>query len=340
MGEFYPLLPGHRLVTARILRIEVPMNYKIRLTVFILGLVLASQMWGEMLLAQETKRITYGKYDIYYTDTGSVKQSAWVGFLQPFLNEAWRSAYTVLGSTKLSGQISIYFYDTNDGRGAWTQNGTQKIYMNHWAFVNPLKSNRAQWASYIAHETSHILFYNVTGSLQWNSYLTNNRTFLTESFAWYTQYVAYSASGSYNFSQTLVKGYLTNCRSKLPGYVMSWTYAGFMYVYGFNKTQWEAYHNLSVATFLSAGYFLSEGYKTSTNPKVLKLLTYLKLTAANMRPGLSNDTVRFYFEASFGGSYGKFANACWSQPVTTDSPIPVYKDTNYLYGVYYSQYYL
>jgi len=272
---------------------------------------------------------TYGYYNIYYNNSD---QLSWAKSLASYLNEAWRAAYSVIGNKSLKGQINLYFYSSNDGRYGYMYGGTQNMYLNRYYF-----SNYAKWGSTVAHETSHILFYNYLGATTWNSSSTMNyyRTFLTEALARYTGDVAYyyGANGSGRYSSAYVTSQLKYWSSKISStYVMSWYGSGYYYKNGSGN-----YLNTAIWMHDAIGYFLTGGATSSTSSKVANLMYYLSSYGSYLR-STTLSTAQTYFEYSFYRATGYYANAGWIYG--NDFNCPVWRDTRYLYGQFYYKYYL
>lgn len=264
-----------------------------------------------------------GKFDIYFTSYTS-SDYGWAKSLASYVPEAWRAAYTVIGNQTLNGQMQVRFYSTKNNVLGYMYSGTQNIYLNRYNF-----SSYAKWGGTLAHETSHVLFFNYTKATTWNSGLAHYRTFITETLARYTGDVAY-AYGS-RWSAATVKANLKYYNQKAFGSnKCNWYSMGYYYTYGSGNSL-----NTAIWGQAAAGYYLTGGLIRSTSSRVANLMYYMKVYSSYAGSYLRSSnysTAQAYFENAFKYAYGYYANAGLIYGGITN--------TNYLMGKFYYQWYV
>lgn len=264
-----------------------------------------------------------GKFDIYYYNT---TEYGWARSLASYVGEAWRAAYTVIGNQTLNGQMQVRFYSTKNNVLGYMYSGTQNIYLNRYNF-----STYAKWGGTLAHETSHVLFFNYTKAVYWTaSYMNHYRTFITETLARYTGDVAY-AYGS-RWSAATVKYNLKYYNKLVYGTnVMSWYGMGYYYTYGSGN-----YLNTAIFGQAAAGYYLTGGLTKTTSSRVASLMYYMRVYSSYAGSYLRSSnysTAQTYFENAFKYAFGYYANAGLIYDKTG-------KNTNYLFGKFYYLWYV
>jgi len=269
-------------------------------------------------------------YNIYYYNS---TQYSWAKSLSAYLSRSFWAAKTTIGYDARIGKMNIYFYSKVDGTLGYMYGGYQNIYLNRNYF-----SSYNKWGSVTAHETAHVLFYNYTGAVRWNSSsnMIYYRTFLTESLSWYAgdyvyNYSSYTSSSAYSQIRANLKYYFARTRS-----VIYWYGSGYYYKVG-TSNSYLASQN--IWQLKAIGWYLTGGRLTSSSPYVQKLLYAMRVYSSY--PGYylrsaSYDTARSYFESSFKYAYGRYANAGW---IYTGSSNGAYKNTAYLFGSFYYNFY-
>jgi hypothetical protein len=290
-----------------------------------LGLVVSLALVVVMTVGAITTQASIyrvGKFDIYYynnTDYG------WARSLGSYVSEAWRAAYTVIGNQTLNGQMQVRFYSTNNNILGYMYSGTQNIYLNRYKF-----SSYANWGGTLAHETSHVLFYNYTKAVYWTaSYMNNYRTFITETLARYTGDVAYAYGDKLSAATT--KYYLKYFNKLAFGSgKLNWYSMGYYYTYGSGNSLLAAIYGQ-----MATGYYLTGGLTNSTSSRVANLMYYMKVYSSYAGSYLRSSnysTAQAYFEGAFKYAYGYYANAGLIYGGITN--------TNYLMGKFYYQWYV
>lgn len=270
-------------------------------------------------------------YNIVYQNS---TQYQYVTRVRNYLNEAFLSAYRVLGKQGWAKKITINFYQK-----AAAANGTIE-YGNAPSGQNLINLNitalgsdsGAKIGSIIAHETSHILYCNYTRETSWirsqAAYLYSYM--LTESLARFTGDVAYAYGNRYSAAK--IKSNLKYWVNQ-TGKVFSWyqTAANYVALSKLSKpmvqqTLWQ---------FQAIGHFLTGGFTQYGNPYLLKTLYALKVYGSYPGSYLASsngNTAAVYFENSFKYGYGMAANGAWQYGT--------YKNTNYLYGRFFYLWYV
>jgi hypothetical protein len=161
----------------------------------------------------------------------------------------------------------------------------------------------AKWGSTLAHETSHVYFYQYIGAVKWNAStdMLYCRTFLTESLAWYAGEVAYADGPRY--SASVIKSNLKKftVQELGPGGFMTFFGTGYHYKNGGyfgSTTQWQ---------LRAQGYFFVN--QLGGTAKLMEKLRHYTSYAGSYILSSTYTTAYYYFELSFKEAYGKLANA-------------------------------
>jgi len=283
-------------------------------------------------VAHSTKYCTT-YYDInYYSST----QYKWAKGLAPYLSRAFWAAKTTIGYDARIGKINIYFSYSNPSALGWMYSGFQRIYLSRANFTSYY-----DWGSVLAHETAHVLFYNYTKAHLWNGSLLYYRTFLTESLSWYAgdyvyKYNRYSRSSAYNQIRANLQYYYYAQEEDTRKH-LSWYDSGYYYRNGTGDNTNLWYQN--IWQLKAIGWYLTGGRLTSSSPNVKKLLYTMRTWTSRWGYRLrsyNSSTALAYFESAFQYAYGARANSAWQY---TGSKDEAYKNTSYLYGRYWYQFY-
>jgi hypothetical protein len=245
-----------------------------------------------------------------------------------YTGEARRAALvSVAGRAGYSGYIDVEFYYQKSNTLGYTYGGT-KLYLNrYWNYTG------AKWGSVLAHETSHIYFFQYTGARTWTAYSGSARMlyysdFITESLAFYAGDVIYRYGDKYSIST--VKAQLKYQYNK-NRYTVSFYGTGYYYRNGgtyFNQAWWQLH---------AQGYYFANGAITSYYSRLSNLMYYFRYYSQWSGYYLRSSnfsTAQSYFEYAFYQAYGKRANAGWIYTGTSG-----YKNTSYLYGVFWYTWY-
>jgi len=267
-------------------------------------------------------------YSIYYQQA---YEYTYITRLQPYLNDAFLSAYRVLGNRGWIRPIGIRFYTSTSWEDGYAPDGANTVYLN---LYNLYSKATTAGASILSHETSHVLFGNHTKAAFWASrdgsagrnYLYS---FLTESLAYYTGDVVFPYGKRYSLATMRAN---LNYYARLTGRILSWTDTA--RIYGNSQNYSAALFQQAWWQFHAQGYYLA--YKSGywTNPQLVSLLDNLKTYASYSNAYLQSpyySVALSWFEYSFKRSYGSYANANWDYGS--------YWNTAYLYGKGYSWWY-
>jgi hypothetical protein len=224
--------------------------------------------------AQQTLSTTY--YRLYYD-----QQYSNVAYnLAKYLNAAYTAAAQVLGSSGLpsnffqNNKINVYTYsDTESGTLGYMYPGETNLYLNIYNGTGDLsKATLGGYGTVVAHETSHILFYQILGPKaygQMSKYENFNLTYLTESLAFYTgdsvyQYGSYlNGEWAPKYGYSDIKAHLKAAYSRNKNKFETFYGSGLNYVYGQTAVTWWQLHGI--------GEYLGS---TGQVPKLMDNLSY------------------------------------------------------------------
>jgi hypothetical protein len=265
---------------------------------------------------------TYGIYRYYWTTTAQYNLARAIA---PYGYEAKRAALVSMGGRNVyTGYVDVAFYSQNSNTLGYTYGGT-KLWLNMYH-----NKTGGFWGSVLAHETSHIYFFQYTNANYWNSSMRSYIDFITESMAFYAGDMVYAYGNRYSAStvKANLKYYASYTKS-----VVSFYGTGYYYRYGgtnFNQSWWQLH---------AQGYYFANGYTSSYYSRLSNLMYYFRNFSQNsgyyLRSSTFN-TARYYFENCFYLAYGKRANADWS---LTGSANGAYKNTAFLYGDFWYKWY-
>ncbi|MFC1835726.1 hypothetical protein ACFL2Q_13485 [Thermodesulfobacteriota bacterium] len=287
------------------------------------ALVLAAAMgaiiFAECAEAARWQVVHSAYFKFFYCNTAGRRIALTMANRGRLAIEPYRAAKQVLGTSGLNatfwrryGKIRVLIvpqtqYDRGGYRGSYSWSGTTGGLYNEtikiWAGTRVNERTVRNYATCLAHETSHLMFMNSTKLYQndwfWNSsssgfYWVN---YLTEALAYYTGGCYYRFGPRYSKS---------TIRSRIRGYNVPWATTGYRYVRGgFTSQDWWQFHAI--------GWFLthhSGGLKRVHN-FIRDLRTYRKSS--------------YVFDYAYSRSYGKIAYH-WSNDRY---------DSRYLYYRYY-----
>jgi len=265
-------------------------------------------------------------YNINYNNS---TQHKWARGLAPYLSRAFWAAKTTIGYDARLGKMNIYFSSARYGLG-WMYAGYQNIYLS-----TPYFTSYNMWGSVVAHESTHVLYYNYTKAHLWNQYIRYYDAFLTESLAWYAgnyvyNYNRYTRSSAYSEIRANLKYY-----AQRTGAVMSWYHSGYYYVNGSS----DSYLGQAIWQLSAIGWYLTNGQLTSSNSNLKSTLYRMRQFSSYAGYYLRSanySTAQAYFEYAFRLGYGRYANAGW---IYTGSTNGAYKSTTYLYGTFGNYFY-
>jgi hypothetical protein len=264
-------------------------------------------------------------YRYYWTTTAQYNLAKAIA---PYGYAANRAALVSMGGRNVTTSaywLTIKFYYQVSNTLGYMNWGGHDINLNtYYTFSG------AKWGGVLAHETSHILFFDYTKALNWNRSLLPYIDFLTESMAFYAGDMVYTYGNRYSASyvKTQLKSYAASNK-----FTVSFYGTGYYYRNGgqyFNQSWWQLH---------AQGYYFANGNTTAYYSRLSNLMYYLRYYAqwsGYYLRSSSFSTAQSYFEYSFYQAYGKRANAGW---IYTGSTNGAYKNTAFLYGDFWYKWY-
>jgi hypothetical protein len=297
-------------------------------TLFIVGLVLSIGVAGSF--NADSYYLIKGVYRFNYNGAYQLKMAKDISNYAAY---SYSAAYaSVGGRTGYKGLIDVIFeYLGPDEAPAGTQRGKTKIYLNLSYSHNFNNYNMgACWGSVLAHETSHVYFYQYTGAATWSSStdIFYYRTFLTESLAFYAGNMVYPY-GRDHLSKAEAKALLKSEFAKNKAFVSFYT-SGNAYINGHWWIGKQALYQLPCQ-----GYFLANQYGRGA---LTKLMDYMKLYSMYSGKYIRSSnwkTSRYYFEYAFYKAYGKLAGTEYAPNINYTYKI----DLRYLSGLFLATWY-
>jgi hypothetical protein len=274
-------------------------------------------------------RYIYGAYHYRYY-VKSVFEQTLAKYVDKYTQEARRAALvSVAQRNSYNGWINVCFY--KDARSRY------KGYMKEkdtTVYLNLAYSQSVQlWGGIIAHETSHIFFYQYTKAYLW-SQLKFYKNFVGESLAYYAGEMVYKYGPKYSFSVVKAHAEYYRLRNGRGGGAPTFWETGNIYVMGTSNVN---VYNQVVWQLAGQGYYFATDSLNESSNGLSKLLynfryyssypgKWLLSTDASKALGQFEYAFYFAYDHRFANSMGKMGSGLL--------------DTDYLLGDFLKKFYL